>query len=620
MTVALAPVGRQQLFDEGVVAPGAVMRFYLSGTSTPYPVYASDGTSLGTSLTADTTGLLPACYLAPIAYRIVLENAEGAVIWPAIDNVTAGGSGASAGLSTFDVQAYGATGDGTTNDAAAIQAAIDACVANGGGTVFFPQPPSSYKITSGLTIAVGFSDVTLQGVGSQGLCDIKAPLVGGTALTIGANTAQSVGWFIRNLRLNMEGATGGAHGILATRTTIFGFDNVEVKGRTDGVTQGSAITISGDGDSSHNSQSTLLRVRGDWAVGIDFKGWSGHNQTCNNHQLQMVTVTRNTSKPGTATVGIRTDRYCGDMFFARPNVEDYDAGYEIAGRYTDGFVRGESCTTLLHYTATSLGQNLDGPLFADPGDTVCVDDSQVFQTYADPRDIMHIFGANSSILRLGANIFDHNQTIQLYPGTSAGAERTGDVEFLNKSGVVLFTVRKSASNVFEILDAVTGVVRFSFTQATDDDTIVNSAGTGNIVLKQAGVTQGFVVSGGFRVPNAGLYGWNKSAGGLGAYAQMTAGDNVDIKNLVADKAVILETTGGASLLAVAIDGTQKCVVNSQGIHAGTTAAPFWGSGSGTPEGAIAAPIGSLWSRTDGGAATSFYVKESGTGNSGWAPK
>ncbi|HEX6684536.1 MAG TPA: hypothetical protein VF062_17160, partial [Candidatus Limnocylindrales bacterium] len=43
-------------------------------------------------------------------------------------------------------------------------------------------------------------------------------------------------------------------------------------------------------------------------------------------------------------------------------------------------------------------------------------------------------------------------------------------------------------------------------------------------------------------------------------------------------------------------------------------------GAGTPEGAVAAPIGSTYHRTDGGAGTSFYVKESGTGNTGWVAK
>lgn len=43
-------------------------------------------------------------------------------------------------------------------------------------------------------------------------------------------------------------------------------------------------------------------------------------------------------------------------------------------------------------------------------------------------------------------------------------------------------------------------------------------------------------------------------------------------------------------------------------------------GSGTPESAIGAAIGSTFRRTDGGAATSFYVKESGTGDTGWVGK
>lgn len=46
----------------------------------------------------------------------------------------------------------------------------------------------------------------------------------------------------------------------------------------------------------------------------------------------------------------------------------------------------------------------------------------------------------------------------------------------------------------------------------------------------------------------------------------------------------------------------------------------WTSGSGTPEGAVTAPVGSLFTRTDGGASTTLYVKESGSGNTGWIAK
>lgn len=49
----------------------------------------------------------------------------------------------------FDVRAYGAKGDGTTDDRAAIQAAMDAAAAAGGGTVFFPI--GTYLIGSAVT-------------------------------------------------------------------------------------------------------------------------------------------------------------------------------------------------------------------------------------------------------------------------------------------------------------------------------------------------------------------------------------------------------------------------------------------------------------------------------------
>jgi hypothetical protein len=43
-------------------------------------------------------------------------------------------------------------------------------------------------------------------------------------------------------------------------------------------------------------------------------------------------------------------------------------------------------------------------------------------------------------------------------------------------------------------------------------------------------------------------------------------------------------------------------------------------GSGDPEGAVTAPVGSMFRRTDGGAGTTLYIKESGTGNTGWQAK
>lgn len=53
-------------------------------------------------------------------------------------------------LGVFNVKDYGATGNGSTNDYTAVQAAITACGAAGGGTVHFP--PGTYYCASQLTI------------------------------------------------------------------------------------------------------------------------------------------------------------------------------------------------------------------------------------------------------------------------------------------------------------------------------------------------------------------------------------------------------------------------------------------------------------------------------------
>ena len=47
---------------------------------------------------------------------------------------------------------------------------------------------------------------------------------------------------------------------------------------------------------------------------------------------------------------------------------------------------------------------------------------------------------------------------------------------------------------------------------------------------------------------------------------------------------------------------------------------FFTVGAGSPEGAVTASVGSLYTRTDGGAGTTLYVKESGAGNTGWVAK
>lgn len=82
------------------------------------------------------------------------------------------------------------------------------------------------------------------------------------------------------------------------------------------------------------------------------------------------------------------------------------------------------------------------------------------------------------------------------------------------------------------------------------------------------------------------------------------------------------SSGTAQNLALQFSGGDVVVGSSTStglrLRSSSGAAIF--SGTGSPEAAVTAPVGSLFLRTDGGAGSTLYVKESGTGNTGWAAK
>ncbi len=83
-----------------------------------------------------------------------------------------------------------------------------------------------------------------------------------------------------------------------------------------------------------------------------------------------------------------------------------------------------------------------------------------------------------------------------------------------------------------------------------------------------------------------------------------------------DDTVNALSTSGAKLRSVRNNGTEKFSIDKDGNPA------FGGAkiiaGTGDPESAVTAAVGSLFLRTDGGANTTLYVKQTGAGNTGWA--
>jgi hypothetical protein len=74
------------------------------------------------------------------------------------------------------------------------------------------------------------------------------------------------------------------------------------------------------------------------------------------------------------------------------------------------------------------------------------------------------------------------------------------------------------------------------------------------------------------------------------------------------------------LTAVLADDSAYAPIGALSLVLGATGVTTIGAGTGTPEAAVTAPVGSIWLRTNGGASTTLYVKESGAGNTGWVAK
>jgi len=190
MSNSLAPVARQrELTDLGVVAPGALLHTYVSGTPATPIATASDAAGLvpnANPIVASAGGLLGPIYLVPnLAYRFVLTEANGVAIW---DQDPVMVESAAGGFSTvLDVRTYGAIGNGVTDDTSAIQAAITAAVTNG-GTVFLG--PGTYKLTAALTIAMLAPTVNIRIVGSGTATILAQATVGADIFKVGTNGAE----------------------------------------------------------------------------------------------------------------------------------------------------------------------------------------------------------------------------------------------------------------------------------------------------------------------------------------------------------------------------------------------------------------------------------------------
>jgi hypothetical protein len=192
-SVALAPLDKQQFFDDnGAPLAGGFVYTYAAGTTTDQATYTdyTGGSANTNPVELNARGEANIWLDSSLLYKFVLKTSAGVTIrttdrvgvTATAPSFLAAGSGATARTvqdkerDVISVKDFGATGNGATNDRAAIALALTA--ASGKRLLF---PPATYIINSALTIP---DNSVIEGYGAT-LDFSGAGMI--SALTLGSN-------------------------------------------------------------------------------------------------------------------------------------------------------------------------------------------------------------------------------------------------------------------------------------------------------------------------------------------------------------------------------------------------------------------------------------------------
>lgn len=521
-------------------------------------------------------------------------------------------------LEWFNVRDFGAAGDGITDDRAACQAAIDACAASGGGTVYFPAGTylCSQNGVLGYSLVINaLSGVTLLGSGGGSII-----LQSGNAAAADWTLIKLVGacTFIKlqAIKLNGSGLTnptvnchllqiGDGTGNLSVCQVIecyFGGmvvgsgDAVRIQGKSDGTLTTNIVQV-------HANQ-----IDGAGRYGVHFSEACNQISVCENYITNCQTE----------IVGVAgADIAISVVSILNNHLIHTSATQKFALQLQGG------TTALIAHLVCSTNIILGG--FAEVGNfkwATLVGNVQTSGVFASNSAVWRVFGTATDSL-YQSNFVDRQS------GTSSGVcfllERAGGVSpvrfnmrgnmLVNEvigDGFITFldtSLCACTANVCVGTNAggsVAPAIDFQALVTDLDDTLI----AGNQITASAGsYTAGVrLLSNGANVVNVLVQGNMGSAMDFGMRREIVGGAGFTGKTMYA-----------GNLFNAAVGDVQDVGVTTPliiGLNGGTFGAQFF-QGTGSPEASITARPGSLYANLAGGQGASFWYKETGTGNTGW---
>jgi hypothetical protein len=509
---------------------------------------------------------------------------------------------------THDVKSYGAAGDDSTDDSAAIRLAIAAAAASGGGVVFFPK--GTYKVSQdganfyclnipdGITLrGAGRSQTTIKQVASTAV-SVRLLHVAGDDVVVGDLTLDG----------NKSGQTTNEqrHGIFATSCERLVVERV------------TAQNFTGDGFYLYtNANNSTFREC--FATANDRNG-----------------LTFGATSSGCRLLGSRFYNNAVQQVDSEPGAGNIVSDVLITGCVIDVGASND-------YALTVSGNNSNDNSRASRWSVVNnVINGGVNVVWARDITIANNTGVNSTT-QAGITVYRKSSRVSVTGNTI----RNTQTSTINVHGIDVLGAGTGdapervvvANNVVSVSHASAFGIQasgaISVTIANNECEGAGSAASlyAGICVRATNTAEAFrsAVIVGNTVRNFGNIGIRVSGNSTAALESVNISHNIlddDAGSMTVGIRLYDSGTTAASRITLIGNRCMGGVTTPvQNIPSGTPilvgGSPECGaiySVSGTPEGALSAPVGSTAIRRDGSSGTTTYVKESGTGNTGWVAK